>query len=155
MVEFLFSKVGNCSILSCYLPPRFCGTHLESHFEQVNNYNWDIFLGDINIPWLSKLGKKSNSLILRDKIILIDTLCDRNELFHIPCGAKLDHLFVRKELKIHELSYEVQDFIKSDHSLLSFSLIMDSRVEVISPVLYTALIHGNLERVHAINMKHA
>ena len=28
-------------------------------------------------------------------------------------------------------------------------------VEVISPVLYTALIHGNLERVHAINMKHA
>ena len=28
-------------------------------------------------------------------------------------------------------------------------------VEVYSPVLYTALIHGNLEKVHAINMKHA
>ena len=102
---FLGFKVGNFSILSCYLPPRFNGSHLESHFHHVQDYEWDIFLGDINIPWLSKSGKKSNSLVHRDKMFLIDNLCAANQLFHIPCGAKLDHIFTKETLQIDMLSY--------------------------------------------------
>ena len=52
-----------------------------------------------------------------------------------------------------------QAVITTEEDFIVYSFINNKGtypiVEVLSLVLYTALIHGNLERVHAINMKHA